>query len=173
MLNLSTSVDALIAGWHDEENISLVIYRHPFSRLASAYWNKFVARAQSWKYAQVSNCYLLNSSTKLVFQKIKNIISTYREEDEEGSLEYASPEEFLKSVLHELKTKPPHKVDPHWRPLHASCPFCLLNFTVYSNLEDNYEDSVYFFQRSGHLEKVEIGYERNVHSRSNDSKPKR
>ena len=29
-----------MAGWKDEENLSLVIYRHPFARLSSAYYNK-------------------------------------------------------------------------------------------------------------------------------------
>ena len=40
-------------------------------------------------------------------------------------------------------------MDPHWRPLYASCPFCQLNFTVLARLEDMPEDTAYFLLKSG------------------------
>ena len=40
------------------------------------------------------------------------------------------------------------EMDPHWRPLYASCPFCQLNFTVLARLEDMAEDTAYFLLRS-------------------------
>ena len=39
-------------------------------------------------------------------------------------------------------------MDPHWRPLYASCPFCHLNFTVHARLEDMAEDTAYFLLKS-------------------------
>ena len=41
------------------------------------------------------------------------------------------------------------EMDPHWRPLYASCPFCQLNFTVLARLEDMAEDTAYFLLKSG------------------------
>ena len=46
-------------------------------------------------------------------------------------------------------------------------------FSVYSDLEENIEDSVYFFKKSGNLDKVQIGVETNVVSRQNDNNSKR
>ena len=34
------SVEKVVSGWEADENLSLVIYRHPLARLASAYFNK-------------------------------------------------------------------------------------------------------------------------------------
>ena len=34
--------------WHEEDNLSLVVVRHPMARLVSAYFNKFVLEMQ-WK----------------------------------------------------------------------------------------------------------------------------
>ena len=39
----------------------------------------------------------------------------------------------------------PGRVDQHWRPQHLSCPFCLLNFTVYGKVEELDQDSLYLF----------------------------
>ena len=40
----------LLEEWHDEQNLSIVIVRHPLSRLASVYYQKFVELSahKSW-----------------------------------------------------------------------------------------------------------------------------
>merc|ERR1712045_1015840 len=45
------SVDKLIDVWNSEENLSMVVVRHPLSRLVSAYYNRFVSfrEKNSWK----------------------------------------------------------------------------------------------------------------------------
>ena len=47
-------------------------------------------------------------------------------------------------MLADLKSKG-EGVDQHWRPQHFSCPFCLLEFTVYARMEELDQDSLYFF----------------------------
>ena len=44
--------DELLENWNQDGHYSLVIFRHPFSRLASAYYNKMVNTARI--YAQVA-----------------------------------------------------------------------------------------------------------------------
>ena len=44
-------VDELVRAWHSPDQVSIIIVRHPLSRLASVYYNKFVSRknAKMWK----------------------------------------------------------------------------------------------------------------------------
>ena len=44
----------------------------------------------------------------------------------------------------------------HWRPQYLCCPFCLLNFTVYSRIEDLDQDAFYFFNNSGLSDRVDL-----------------
>ena len=46
----------LLEAWHSEENLSIVIVRHPLSRLASVYYQKFVELSthKSWAKENVS-----------------------------------------------------------------------------------------------------------------------
>ena len=46
----------LLEEWHDEQNLSIVIVRHPLSRLASVYYQKFVELSthKSWAKENVS-----------------------------------------------------------------------------------------------------------------------
>ena len=86
------------------------------------------------------------------------IISKFRSPDAlEKATNIPIPEEFIKFVLDQLKTNQdtPEKIDAHWRPQHYCCPFCLLNFSVYSFIEDSYEDSLYFFHKSGLQSKLD------------------
>ena len=55
----------LLEEWHSEENLSIVIVRHPLSRLASVYYQKFVELSshKSWSKEKVSMtqiCFLLS-----------------------------------------------------------------------------------------------------------------
>ena len=47
-------------------------------------------------------------------------------------------------MLDDLKSKGAD-VDQHWRQQHLSCPFCLLEFSVYARMEELDQDSLYFF----------------------------
>ena len=108
----------------------------------------------------------------ILIQIIEEMKSMFRGKNNDD-VSYVTPEEFLMYVLHDLKTKPFDQINVHWRPQYSSCPFCMLNFSVYSELEENYEDSIYFFHKSGNMKKVKIGLESNIASREKDFKPKR
>ena len=43
----------LIEEWHQNGHLSLVVMRHPFSRLASAYYNKMVELSTNRHYSKV------------------------------------------------------------------------------------------------------------------------
>jgi len=107
---------------------SIVIVRHPMSRLASVYYQKFIELYQNKGWAAL----------------IGSIIKNYRKEGEEGPKDQPTPNEFLRFVLDDLKSKGAD-VDQHWRQQHLSCPFCLLEFSVYARMEELDQDSLYFF----------------------------
>ena len=44
----------LLQSWHDDGNLSIVIVRHPMSRLASVYYQKFVELSTHKGWARVS-----------------------------------------------------------------------------------------------------------------------
>jgi len=132
------SVDKLINVWNSKENLSMVVVRHPLSRLVSAYYNRFVSfrEKKNWK------------------KMIKHLIGEYRQTAEGGPRDYPTPSEYIRFILDSLKkeyykgTKYPATFD-HWRPQHKLCPFCLINFRIYSRLEENDEDALYFFTKAG------------------------
>ena len=43
----------------------------------------------------------------------------------------------------------------------AQCPYCLLNFTVYSKMEELEEDTVYFAVKSNLTQRLEIDLKKN------------
>ena len=94
------------------------------------------------------------------------------------------------SVVHDLKKGV--QVDPHWRPQYLQCPFCSHNFrfdltlhviaflllqvliiSVYSFIEENQEDALYFFTKADLLSRLSLEGEegmRNVNMKvSNDT----
>ena len=58
-----------------------------------------------------------------------------------------SPEEFLLYVL-ECLMNDDEDTNPHWLPQYKSCPFCLVNFTVYSKMEEMHEDTAYVMYKA-------------------------
>ena len=64
-------------------------------------------------------------------------------------MEAPTPTEYLTYILDNLKSRGSENVDVHWRPQHLSCPFCLLQFSVYARVEDMAEDTTYFFLKAG------------------------
>jgi len=127
----------LLEEWHDEQNLSIVIVRHPLSRLASVYYQKFVELSahKSW--------------SKL----ISSIIARYRPSGQTGPSDRPTPTEYVRYILDDLGSNP-RSVDQHWRPQHRACPFCLLQFNVYAHMEELHDDSLYFFKKSELIEKV-------------------
>ena len=45
-------------------------------------------------------------------------------------------------------------MDQHWRPQAYACPFCLLDFSVYSRLEELDQDALYFFTHANLTNRV-------------------
>jgi len=43
---------------------------------------------------------------------------------------FSRPNEYLKFIFYNIKVQ--KNTDPHWQPLYTSCPFCQMNFTIYS-----------------------------------------
>ena len=92
--------------------------------------------------------------------KIKRIIETYRARPNSGDLTRPSPEEVVRYVLERLRTNK-RQTDPHWRPQHLQCPFCLVNFTVYAKMEELQENTVYFSLRSNLKHKLDLDLKKN------------
>ena len=71
-----------------------------------------------------------------------------------------SPEEVVRYVLDRLRINK-RQTDPHWRPQHLQCPFCLLNFTVYAKMEELQENTIYFILKSKLKKKLELDLKKN------------
>merc|ERR1711963_277443 len=108
--------EELQAAW--KNLTSIVIVRHPFARLASVYYQKFVQLKDHKAWGPL----------------VKSVVKKYRRPDpDSGDPSLATPSEFLSFILDDLNGQNgPRKVDQHWRPQHLSCPFCSLPFTVYA-----------------------------------------
>ena len=83
----------------------------------SGYYQKFVKLAKHGTWAP----------------KIRLIIEKYRARPNSGDPVRPSPEEVVRYVLDRLRLNK-RQTDPHWRPQHLQCPFCLLNFSIYSKV---------------------------------------
>ena len=114
-------LDQIAKEMNAEGHLSLVVFRHPFARLASAYFNKFfVKRKPKWK------------------EHIQSAIANYRLPETEYREDEALPEEFLRHVLEELRSSKKYQnIDTHWRPQHIFCAYCVFNYSVYSKVLTN------------------------------------
>ena len=57
-----------------------------------------------------------------------------------------SPQDLIDHILRSSPTD--QEVDLHLQPQFSMCPFCAVNFTVYSRVEQLAEDEEYVFRRS-------------------------
>ncbi|XP_023326363.1 carbohydrate sulfotransferase 11 isoform X2 [Eurytemora carolleeae] len=128
-------LDTLQEAW--SKTTSLVVVRHPLARLASVYQEKFVKYADNKSWGPLG----------------RNIISMYRQKIEPREIikpeneNIPTPEEMIRFVTYQLNSM--KRVDQHWKPQHESCPFCLLDFTVYARVEEINEDTLFFLITSG------------------------
>jgi len=122
----------LVQGW--QQTTSIVIVRHPLARLASVYKQKFVNLASHKSWGAIN----------------KRVIRKYRKVASNETI--PSPDEMVRYVVANLKSG--LRQDQHWRHQHQSCPFCLLNFSIYARVEELGEDTLYFILKAGLSDKL-------------------
>ena len=130
--------------------LSFVFVRHPLDRLESAYYDKIVGKPSDTFYKMVKNikakCKILQMFSLLKSENFKIYISFISDHIESPNL---SPEDFIKFVIDENRSHPNrHKVNEHWRPQVATCPFCLFKYVVYGRYETYSEDTAYILLKS-------------------------
>lgn len=150
------NINELQETWNDEENLSMVIVRHPLSRLVSCYYNRLVSMKHMKFWSEFN----------------PSVIAQYRENPTDGPPDYPSPSEFIRFVLDDLKSGDDNVPQQylHWRPQYTVCPFCALNFRIYSHLEENDEDTIYFYTKSGLSSVIDLSRENVQLSEHNDQK---
>jgi len=113
---------------------SLLVIRHPLERMESLYSNKF---------SKITNLYNVTYKPTSPFKWItKQIVSARKYDPGPGFNTSITPNEFVRFVLNDLKTK--KNVNGHWAPIWKLCPVCLLKFTVYARAENISEDEKYY-----------------------------
>ena len=111
----------------------MAFVRHPFSRLASGYLEKFV-HEWDWKREKMEYKWLRD-----------RILVNYRlSGDFEQPLPYPTPLEFAHFILDESKRIGIEYLDIHFRPQWFSCPFCSLDFDMIGSMENFTQDFDFF-----------------------------
>ena len=122
------SVDAAIS-----RLVSFVFVRHPFSRLVSAYNSKIktvIDRSDRYFNEDIA--------------KIQNdIITRYRKPTNVLPQPPPTPTEFIQYLIHEVDTKGPLALNPHFRPQYGLCPFCSVDFDFVGDLEYMKDDILF------------------------------
>ena len=69
-----------------------------------------------------------------------------------------TPTEFIEFVLNEGQQNNLYKINEHWRPQIANCPFCAFSYDVYAKYETSDEDTAYILLKSNltHLKSVGV-----------------
>ena len=69
-----------------------------------------------------------------------------------------TPTEFIQFVINEGQRKNLYKINEHWRPQIANCPFCSLKYDVYAKHETADEDTAYILLKTNltHLKSVGV-----------------
>ena len=111
----------------------LAFIRHPFSRLASAYLEKFV---HEWEIKKEGMEYKWLRDRILVNYRLSG--------DFEYPLPYPTPLELAQFIIDESKRIGIEYLDIHFRPQWFSCPFCALEFDMIGSQEEFDEDFGFF-----------------------------
>ncbi|XP_015519195.2 carbohydrate sulfotransferase 11 [Neodiprion lecontei] len=114
----------------------LIVVRHPFERLLSAYRNKFEAKYNSSMYFQ-------SRFGKRIVKKFRS--NATREALERGDdvtfsefVDFVTTEDAENGTLNE-----------HWRPITELCHPCLVNYDLISKYESLVEDATEVLERMG------------------------
>ena len=112
-----------------QELLSFVFVRDPISRIISSYYDKMFG---DWKKPHFDLNWMR-----------KEIIHKYRHIDPMSTDEAPTPSEFVQYILDSADTLGSHHLDPHIRPIWASCPFCTIDFDIIGHLEDRDSDALF------------------------------
>ena len=116
--------------------LSFVMVRHPFDRLVSAYYDKIIGVGK-WP------------------KTVKLIEESFGDNDTSTQV---TPTEFIEFVINEGQKKNLYKINEHWRPQIANCPFCAFSYDVYAKYETADEDTAYILLKTNltHLKSVGV-----------------
>ena len=118
-------------------NLMLMTFvRNPFSRLASAYLEKFV---HEWDVKKEKMEYKWMRDRILVNYRLSG--------DFEVPLPYPTPYEFAQFIVDESKRIGVEYLDIHFRPQWVSCPFCALEFDMIGSHEEFQDDFEFFIDQ--------------------------
>lgn len=112
----------------------LIVVRHPFERLLSAYRNKLEAKhAKSSRYFQT--------------RFGKKIIKKYRANATQESLQNGDDVTFREFVEFITDDTENGTRNEHWRPIHELCQPCIVNYNLVSKYETLVEDATEVLER--------------------------
>ncbi|XP_045109642.1 carbohydrate sulfotransferase 8-like isoform X2 [Portunus trituberculatus] len=107
----------------------IMIVRHPFARVVSAYLNKIVGGRGHW------------------FRLSRKIIKKYRPQSSSLTSEISSFEEFVKYLVEDIpinddiQRKYHNTQDIHWMPFYANCAPCNIHYDAILNMESIGDDT--------------------------------
>ena len=126
-----------------KDYVKFLFVRHPFERLVSAYYDKFVDN-------RTSSVYRKNIGTQ--------IIRLYRSEPSEQALEYGHDvtfPEFVSFVIDEWKSGR-RKLDVHWRPMSDLCLPCTIQYDFVGKFESFNEDLALLMKQINETKTMEL-----------------
>lgn len=111
-----------------------VFVRHPFERLVSAYYSKFIATEEKTKYQ-------LTIGTKIIkkYRQNATVLSLKKGHD-------VTVPEFVSYVIDEWATRAKKPVDEHWRSQVDLCRPCSNKFDFVGKFETMQQDFIYLLQ---------------------------
>jgi len=137
------------ASLHDEGGTSLLVVRHPFERLLSAFKDKMDA-----DYNETHEDW---ASFGLAQQLI---VKEYREEERPG--QRPTFPEFLNYIIGQLSPDPrvmaarSREVNNHWKPFYINCNICKQRYDLILKMETFTRDSFYISKQLGLKFKIKL-----------------
>ena len=121
----------------ENPNLKKVInVRHPFSRLLSAWRDKF-AKSHGGRAEQYA-------------KHFRPILKKLQEPSDEYTEGYFIPfVSFLRVVIYARKTKDKTYYNTHWMPYYESCSTCLMNYDFIIKQESSFTDANFILKATG------------------------